>query len=323
MLARIVSGLLRAVRSEFALKSLRLHAARGERTAFSDQQPHQSRHSRVGRAVCAIGCVIAYSCVNPYGQFYRGDANARLRRDYDSTYAGCQVYPTANFQQDAMELVRRGFLPIGQSSFNAGINSVSESDVLGQARRVGAHAVLVASTYTHTVSGAIPLSVPQSSTTYSTASATAYGPGGPVSIYGQGVSSSVGNQTVMMPYSVARGDFAAMFFIKAHFRLGAIVVPPDDNTRRRLGTNSAVVVSAVVQDSPAFLADIFPGDVILQLDAESVHFPDHFSQLLEKREGRSVQLKVERGGVVVSKRVELRALPATSAPPKEMSVQAH
>jgi len=73
----------------------------------------------------------------------------------------------------------------------------------------------------------------------------------------------------MISYAVQRSDFGAVFFVKTRQRAGMIVIPIDDATRKRIGTNSGVLVRIVVDGSPAFIADIFPGRSNNDLSLES------------------------------------------------------
>ena len=124
---------------------------------------------------------------------------------------------------------------IGASFLNAGVNRVKESQLRAQAERVGAQVVLVSSQYTHTVTGAIPLTVPTTSTTTSSGSATAYGAGGSVTATGTGTSTTTGSQTVLMPYSVQRADFGAVYFARVKSRLGPSPLPYGSVTARTFG----------------------------------------------------------------------------------------
>lgn len=245
---------------------------------------------------------------NPYAKYYQGAPDARLRPGYVAPSGPLQVFSSNDFNRDMLELNRRGYLLIGQSSFNAGMNAVRESQLRRQADQIGAQVVLIAPRYTNTVSGAIPLSVPTTSTTTTTATATAVGSGGSATAFGTGTSTTTGSQTVMMPYSVARADYTALYFSRFRSRLGMNVVALDDPTRVRLQSNFGVRVLAVVEGSPAFDAEVLPGDILLQIGEDRVSSVDHFSQLLEKYQGRTVELRLDRGGREVKKTVTLRTL---------------
>lgn len=261
------------------------------------------------RRISLIGLLLVTGCLpNPYAQFYQGLPDARQSPGYEASTSPVQLYSSNDVDRDVLELMRRGYNLIGTSSFNAGMNNVRESQLSSQATRVGAQVVLVSSRYTNTISGAIPLSLPTTSTTTSSATATAYGSGGVVTGYGTGTSTTYGTQTVMVPYSVARADFTALYFAHTKTRLGVYVAALDDSTRRRLQSNSGVKILVVVNDSPAFNADIIAGDILTQVNGEPVRSVEIFAQLLNENEGKTVALTLNRDGHQVRKTVAILRL---------------
>ncbi|MGH8615058.1 MAG: PDZ domain-containing protein [Gammaproteobacteria bacterium] len=257
--------------------------------------------------VLLLGLLFLASCANPYAQFYQGLPDARVKPFYEPMQAELQIYGSDNFDRDAQALIRRGYAQIGSSSFNAGSNAVSEAQLRQQAAKIGAHAVLVASKYSHTVSGAVPLTIPHTTTSYSSGTATAYGSGGTVNAYGSGTTTTYGSQTVTMPYSVARSDFGALFFAKVKSRLGIYPHAIDDETRKRIQTNAGISVLVVTEGTPAFAADVLPGDVVLSIGDDSIQSVEHFYQLLDKYQGQKPNFKINRDGLAVEKQIEIRA----------------
>ncbi|HEY3658420.1 MAG TPA: PDZ domain-containing protein [Steroidobacteraceae bacterium] len=150
------------------------------------------------------------------------------------------------------------------------------------------------------MTGAVPLVLPNTSTSYSTGSARLWARG-PVTAYGNATTTTYGTQTTMMPYAVARSDFGAVFFVKTRTRAGIITAPLDDATHKRLGTNSGVLVRFVVDGSPAFVADIFPGDILLAVNADRVQSPEQYAQLLNQYEGQTATFHLNRDGQALEK----------------------
>lgn len=243
-------------------------------------------------------------CANPVAQSYQGMTDVRSRPAYDASVSGVEIYTTDDFERDRLRLARRGFFPIGQSTFNAAASSVNEAQVREHASAIGAHIVLLSSRHSHTVTGATPLTVPVRSTSFSSGMATAHGPAGTAQAYGTGTTTTHGSQTVMVPYSVARSDFAMLFFAKNKSLAGIAVVAPDDATKQRLQTNVGARVESVVDDSPAFFADILPGDVVLSIDGAPVT-ERSFYGLVRQHAGRRVAFELDRGGTRLTKDVQI------------------
>jgi hypothetical protein len=258
------------------------------------------------KKLCAILLLFLASCVNPYGKFYQGMPDARQKPGYELVQRDLQIYSTDNFERDRLVLMRRGYVPIGKAAFNSASDEVSEAQLREQASKIGAHAVLISAKYTHTVSGAMPLALPQTTTSYSAGTATAYGRGGAVSAYGRGTTTTYSSQMVMMPYSVARSDFAALFFAKVKLRVGIVFAPLDDETRKRLQTNAGIKVLAVVEGSSAFQADVLPDDVVLAVGSDTVQSMENAQLLFDKHEGQTVPFRLARDGKIIEKQIEIR-----------------
>jgi hypothetical protein len=180
---------------------------------------------------------------------------------YVPSEGSLQLFTTSDMQRDIREAARRGYVPIGHSAFQSGGRGVTESNLRAQAEAVGAQMVLLSSAYSHTVSGALPMTLPNNSTSYTSGTATAYGPGGTVNAYGNATTTTYGTTTAMVPYSVARYDYGAVYFVRRKSRLGVLPKALDDAQRQRVQSNSAVVIDLVIDGSPAFKADILPGDI--------------------------------------------------------------
>lgn len=251
----------------------------------------------------ACGCMS-----NPYSKFYSGQPNARSLPGYVRTSEPYAIYGTNNFDRDVAEMMRRGFVVIGQSSFNGGMGAAKQSAIRQQAEAIGTRVVLVSSRYTNTVSGSIPVVVPKTSTTSGTATARVNGAGGTVTANVSGSSTTTSSEMVIVPYSVARGDHVAVFMAPMKPRLGLVVVAMDDASRQRIQSNFGVIVSVVVNDSPAFNADILPADVVTQIGGERVGSPETFSRLLQKFEGQLVEIVLIRQAREIKKQVQLATL---------------
>ena len=268
----------------------------------------------MNRLLVLCVAALASGCVNPYAQFYRGMPDARTMPGYEAPSGPLQIYTTNDFARDRLALMAKGYAPVGESSFNANAARVSDSELRSQAEKIGASAVLISSKYTGTVSGAIPLTVPDNTTSYSTGTATAYGSVGMVNAYGQSTTTTYGTRTMMMPYTVTRADFGVLYFAKQKMRLGVYLAPLDDATRQRRQSNAGAIIQVVVEGSPAYLADVLPGDLLLAIGSDPMESVDGLGSLLNKYQGQTVALTLERSGKQIEKQVTIRGYdPVTTA----------
>lgn len=247
-------------------------------------------------------------CANPYAKFYQGMPDARVSPNYVQSNEALKIFSTDDFKRDIKALIRKGYQPVGESAFNAGSDAVTETQLREQAAKVGAHAVLVSSKFTHSVSGAMPLTLPNTTTSYSSGSATAYGSGGSVTAYGSGTTTTYGTRTTYIPYTVNRSDYNAVYFVKSKAKIGFLTEPLDDETRRKLESNSGVRIDVVVEGTPAFDADILPGDILVSFNSTAVRSVEHYQELLQSYSGDSVDLVLNRDGRIIKKTVAVRKL---------------
>lgn len=259
------------------------------------------------RAAIALVIVLG-ACTNPYAKFYEPAVpEAKLAENYVTDTMPLRIYSTPDLQKGGLELLRQGYAMIGRSDFNGNMSAKHESAMRAQAARVGAQVVLVSSKYTGTLTSAVPLTIPQTTTTVSSGTATATGPGGTATAYGTGTSTTYGSRTLMMPVQTNRADYHAVYYAKTKIRVGLYVIALDDTTRQRLQTNHGARVQLVVEHSPAFDADILPGDIVLRVDSVRVTSAEHLLQMFAAHRGQQMDLTLDRAGTMLTK--SLKVLP--------------
>jgi len=269
-----------------------------------------------------IGPLLALlvGCQNPYDKFYTRTLPEGFERYLIPHTGGTQFVsaPENEMKQGVETLVGRGYNVLGYASFEANARDYS-SALHKKAEELQADIVLVSSAYARTQSGVIPLITyqpGQTSTTYSSGqvNANAYGTGG--SVYGtanySGVSTTTASGTFntnYIPYSVERRTFSAVFLRRYHYLIGARWKPLDDEQRRALQRNSGLCVVFVIEGTPAFRANILPGDILLTLDNEPIESPDWLNAKSLEKAGQLVKFSVLRNGT--EKTIELRINSAT------------
>lgn len=258
----------------------------------------------------AISLTVA-GCANGYKDFYTAVPQATPEAIAASRISPAPVTPMVersqfgDLEQILLPYLKRGYVAIGSSMFNSG-ESVSETAAIDQGRAVGADLVLIFTPrFTNSVTSSVPITTPTTNTSYTTGSATAYGPGGPVSAYGNASTTTYGSNTTYIPVTVNRSDYGAIYFVKLRIRIGAFVRNLNDNERQALQTNQGVVVLTIVDDSPAYLADVLPGDIIVSIDGERISNQEGFTRAVESRKGRSVKVALLRQGRSLEKNVQL------------------
>ncbi|MHA6884643.1 PDZ domain-containing protein [Ralstonia pseudosolanacearum] len=264
-------------------------------------------------AVVIGTAVLLAACVSGYSQFYRpaqGATPETIAALREAPPTGQPIVeravppgPDTTALLDAY--AKRGYVLIGSSSFNSG-RAESEDAAIQQGQQVGADLVLILNPrYTGSTTTAVPLTTPTTTTSYSTGMATAYGASGVVNAYGRGTTTTYGTTTTMMPLTIHRSDYGAGYFIKRKWSFGALWRDLSDAERQELQSNKGVYVRLVVDNSPAYLADILPGDIILAIDESPVLNQQSVSNELRARAGQTVIVSLYRRGNRLEKSVQL------------------
>jgi membrane-associated protease RseP (regulator of RpoE activity) len=246
--------------------------------------------------LCVLVASALAGCANPFHDFYHqapSVPDARMLPGAIPATGPVEVYTTTDMQKDVRAAQRRGYAVVGQSTFNSGGRGVSGDNLRKQAQDVGAQMVLISSSYTNTVNGAMPLVTPTSSTTFVSSS------------YGSATATTYGTTTTMVPFSVRRSDYTAVYFVRRKSLLGVYMRPANDEERQKLQSNSPLIVDIVIDNSPAFTADILPGDAVTSFAGQAPGTVPDLLQRIAAFQGQEVDIALVRGDQRLTKRVRL------------------
>lgn len=269
------------------------------------------RSAPMRHLLVALSSLVLAGCASGYKSFYTQapgatpDFISSIRASSPPATPALERSAPADPQLVLAAYAKRGYVMIGNSMFNSG-QSESESSALKQGSVVGADLVLILNPqYTGSITTSVPITTPTTTTSQSSGSATAYGPGGPVTAYGTATTTTYGSQTTYVPMTVHRSDFGAVYFVKQRFSLGAFTRDLTDTERQELQSNQGVVVMTIVDDTPAFRADVLPGDVIRAIDGVAVPNAAGFTRMMTEMRGKKVTVAIVRGGQRIEKIVQL------------------
>lgn len=236
------------------------------------------------------------ACANNFEQFYRPLPGGHV--PFSPVTGEPHIVPAgANVNDSAQAEFRRGFAPIGMSGFVGPVGS--QSDLLAQAKKVGAQEVMISSTYQNTAAGNIPLTLPHNTT--STTTGNVYGYGGTATY--TGTTTTYGTETVNIPYSVDRYQQIALYFAPlARQGLGVLAVDLSDADKQVFEVNHGLRLVAIRDGSPADTAGLILGDVILAADGEPIDSRDAFFATYSGA-GNPVALQIVRNGKKITKTV--------------------
>lgn len=264
------------------------------------------------RAIALFLAVVALGgCASGYKEFYRpaqGATPERIAATRAAPPTGTPIVERSQPREPEVvhdSYAKRGYVIIGSSMFNSG-RSEPEDSAIRQGQEIGADLVLILDPkYAGSVTTAVPITTPTTTTSYSSGTATAYGTGGSVTAYGSGTTTTYGTTTNYVPMTVHRSDYGAVYFVKKRFTLGAFFRDLNHAERQEMQTNKGVVVRLVVDGTPAFNADVLVGDAITAIDGVPVSNTAAVGDILQERKGKSVSLALLRRGQRMEKAVQL------------------
>jgi hypothetical protein len=265
--------------------------------------------------IFCVGC----ATTNPFYQFYQdqtGGADITTVPTVVLPSGEPKIYSGSNVDADVQKMLEEGFWLLGYSSFNAG--NVNERQLIAKAKDVKAEVVVFYSQYTNTISGSVPLTLPDNKTITTNTSGSAYGSGnvygyggsayysGSGSYYGNSNTTVYGTKTTYIPYSQNRYDYLATYWIKMKKPiLGVYANDLPSEIREKIGSNKGVIISAVVRKSPAFMADILRGDIIRKVNDLEITDAITFHESLPQFADQMVSIEILRDGKSIIKEVKL------------------
>lgn len=255
------------------------------------------------RLLCSLAlAALLVGCQNPWKEFYQGwplPADAP-----DNGLPDCRQ--VSDFDTAVKELLRDNYVPFGQSHFNAG-NNVSFGEMQQFGASIKADVILYGvgnRTSTQSVMALPQFNPGTQSTTY----VNGYGSNGG-SFYGTANTYSPGTySTTVVPVTIVRQDYLALYLKKGWFNpvLGVHRTPVTAEQARIVGTNNALLITIVMRRTPAFYADLYEGDVILEFNGQRVPLEEEeFSSLLAKHRGQEIELLIYRAGNKLTKKIRL------------------
>ena len=201
-----------------------------------------------------------------------------------------KIFGSKDLEKDIRILRAKRYIPIGHSSFNGGYEDTSNA--ASQAKRIGATLILVNSKYTNTQTTTSTLFLPDNKTTYQSGSGTAntsynssysgYLGSSTTNAYYSGTSTTYGTKAVPITSHQQRYDQTAVYLVKSTKKLkyGVSFIELTPNQRHSLERNTGIVIDIVMEDTPAFYANVLPGDILIKIDGLLVKNVKHASEIM-------------------------------------------
>lgn len=249
---------------------------------------------------------------NPYQVTYTPQVHPKVPRAEPAALlppsGAPELLGSQDLRADSIRLLENGYRPIGRSSFKG--SRVDAGAALEQALAVGADLVLVmqkhvgSSTYAQPVHEWIPDRRIVTQETVANRSSDSEKVDYQTR---QSVTTIEGEYAVRyVPQSVDTYDHTATYWRRAPAPvLGLMVSELSEEERKAIQSNRGVSVRVVTRRSPAFLADVFRGDIVRRVGTHDVVGADDFFEQVMDQAGKTLDLELWREGKTLKKRVTL------------------
>ena len=253
-------------------------------------------------------CALIAGCASGYSQFYKPVSWTTPQEIEKLRAAPPPATPEVHYSPTVPDIdtySSYGYYPLGYAYFNSGRNE-SERGAISQGQSVGADLVVIVNPqYTETRTSHMQIVSPTTSTSHTTGTATAYGTYGSATAHGHSTTTTYGTETHSVPINVRRHDYGAVYFIRRSYVFGVNWRDLSNDERIELQSNRGLVITSVVQGTPAFYADILPGDILLGVDGQSIFGQSRANEILDHKRGTDVAVKINRNGELIEKQVRL------------------
>jgi serine protease Do len=231
------------------------------------------------RAIIVLCAFVLTGCQNGFSSFYHPYFDPKsipqaFAADVKYLEPGetPQIFSTNDMSRDVKIARSKYWLPIGYSSFNGAMGT--QAQLLKQAETLGAPMVLVTSQFTGNRTVTTPLFLPNNQTTYynGTTNGQINGYNANYNSNTTGTATTYGTTVVPITSVQARYDQTAVYFARyvKKLKFGLSFVPLTPELRQKYERNTGALVDIVFENSPAFTANILPGDIVTEIDGKAV-----------------------------------------------------
>jgi PDZ domain len=277
----------------------------------------QERTQTVRVAIVLVVLLTLSGCaVNGFAKYYqpaRGSEDIASSPYYIKPPPVPKLYAHGDdVKADAKHLQEQGYVLIGTSSFFGPSKTGAKEGAIAQGKGIGAALIMIKSSYKDTLTGTMPLTLPNApqvatvntnGTVYTNNGSGSYNSTSTVTMPG-------GSTTYNIPYAVSRSDFFASYWAArdtSKLIFGSNWSPLPDDVRSRLQRNTGLLVTIVVNGTPAFRANLLEGDILLKINGEDIVDAPSFTEQLKQRAGQAVDIGLIRGTQPLTMRVALNA----------------
>jgi hypothetical protein len=251
--------------------------------------------------IALLASVLVAACSNPYKDAYKSTLERRPAGEASRLLpptGDVKIVTSTRMRDDAVRMMEEGWLLLGRSKFRDA--QIDAAGAIAVAKEVGASVVLVRKEYATTVTGTMESAewIPPRTIARREQEVVVSGPDSG-KVIERDVTTTIDGEyrTTYVPTNTDYYDYAATYWAKSKPPIfGVIVRSLSDSEKVATQSNRGVVVRAVINDSPAFNADILRGDIITSFGGQQISGPDQFFQAVLAGAGKEIVVRILRAG---------------------------
>lgn len=221
--------------------------------------------------IVTLAMLLVSGCAtNQFATNYKSIGNTDSP-SYIPSSADIEVIEVQDIEKEAQPYFESGYLPIGTSSFVASSGSQNIKSIKDHAKLVGAQIVLFNRSSAGSNQVVIPFTSPTATTSYTQSNyslnnqSSYYG-----SLSGNSTTTTYGSKTNYVPVTVNYTNYSAAYLAKFHSRTGIYPVELTNQDKATIEQNTGFKAGVIVNESPAYYANILPNDIITKINGVDV-----------------------------------------------------
>lgn len=257
--------------------------------------------------IVALAMLLVSGCAsNQFAKNYKylgglGDSS------YIPSSADIKIVEVQDFSKEAPPYIEMGYLSIGTSNFVARSGSQNLQNLKDHAKSVGAQIVLLNRRNAGSNQVVMPLTSPtttrsQTQSNYSLNNSTGYYG----SVIGNSTTTTYGSKTDYVPVTVNFTNYSAIYLAKFRSRTGIYPYELTKEEKIALGQNTGFRVGIIVNESPAYYANILPNDIVTKMNGIDVAGLNGFLEIVKTAPSGLMKIELLRNQKKLIKTIDIK-----------------
>lgn len=257
------------------------------------------------KKISLILSLLLVGCVNQFADSYKIIATPNNPL-YIPSSSELEIKETNDIKGDLQHFIEMGYAIIGTSNFSARSGSQNLQNLKKHAKTVGAQMVLVNRSSAGSSTVAVPFTTPIATTSQSKSNYNINNNyGGYTSVSGNTTTTIYGSQTQYVPVEMSFTKYSAVYLAKFKSRTGIYPIELNNQEKAYIEQNTGFKVGVIVNESPAYYANILPNDIITRINGTDIAGIKGFIEIMNVAPSGATNIELIRGSKKISKIINI------------------